>query len=426
MMDILSDLNTRGLLVQRSHEQAFDDHLVSQSRTVYCGFDPTAPSLHVGNLVPLLALGRFQRAGHKPIILVGGATGLIGDPSGRDEERQLHPTDVVEAWVERLAEQANRFVSFEGSNSARVVNNYDWASRMNLIEFLRDIGKHFSVNALIQREAVKSRLVREGHGISYTEFSYALVQALDFLQLYREYDCTIQLGGQDQWGNIVSGVDLIRRVVGGSAFALTFPLVTRSDGRKFGKSTGDAVWLDPKLTSPYSFYQFWMNADDVDVPRFLNYFTYDSADDIKATVNAHKIDPARRDGQRRLATRVTELVHGRAGLQSAERITEALFGGDIGRLNAADLEQLYLDGITSAPVRKGDFLVDGIVALGMAPSKSRARKLLQASAVVLNGAKVESPDATLTRANALFETYHLVRRGRKTWGLLKHQDAVEK
>lgn len=420
MVQILKDLSDRGLLVQRSHEQELDEHLVSKSRTVYCGFDPTAPSLHVGNLVPLLALSRFQQAGHQPVILVGGATGLIGDPSGRDEERQLHPVSVVEEWVERLGKQANRFVSFEGENAALVVNNYDWASQMNLVEFLRDVGKHFSVNALIQREAIKSRLDRDGGGISYTEFSYALVQALDFLQLYRTYGCTIQLGGQDQWGNIVSGVDLIRRVASGRSFGLTFPLVERSDGKKFGKSTGGAIWLDSALTSPYAFYQFWMNIDDADVEPFLRYFTFDSMDDIAAISADQQASPGQRNGQRHLARSVTQLVHGDAGLQSAERITDSLFGGDLDRLTASDLAQLQLDGVPSVEIAEENLLTDSLVAVDFTPSKSRARQLVQQGGVTVNGVKATDADQQLVRGDALFGRYHLIRRGKKAWALLSH------
>lgn len=425
MAQILDDLSDRGLLVQRSHEQDFDAHLVSKSRTVYCGFDPTAPSLHVGNLVPLLALSRFQRAGHQPIILVGGATGLIGDPSGRDEERRLHPVEVVEGWVARLGEQANRYVSFDGENAARVVNNYDWASQINLIEFLRDVGKHFSVNALIQRESVKSRLDREGGGISYTEFSYALVQALDFLQLYRDHGCTIQLGGQDQWGNIVSGIDLIRRVESGRSFGLTFPLVERSDGKKFGKSTGGAIWLDPQLTSPYAFYQFWMNVDDADVESFLRYFTFDSLEEINVIGANHRAEPGRRNGQRHLAQGVTRLVHGDDGLQSAERITEALFGGDIHRLTASDLAQLGLDGVPSVAIVDEHALTNGLVEVDFAASNGRARQLIKQGGVSVNGNRVVDQDMHLTRSTALFGQYHLIRRGKKAWALFAHQDANE-
>ncbi|MYD43667.1 MAG: tyrosine--tRNA ligase [Gammaproteobacteria bacterium] len=420
MTDILEELDARGLIVQRSHAQEFQEHIVSASRTVYCGFDPTAPSLHVGNLVPLLALARFQQAGHRPVILVGGATGLIGDPSGRDQERTLQPTDVVAAWVERLTGQTNRFVSFEGSNAALVVNNYEWASQINLIEFLRDVGKHFSINAMIQRDAVKARLEREESGLSYTEFSYALVQALDFLQLHRSYGCTIQIGGSDQWGNIVSGVDLIRRTAGATAYALTFPLVARSDGKKFGKSTGGAIWLDADLTSPYAFYQFWLNTDDADVGRFLRYFTFVARTTIDEIVTEHGKHPHQRDGQRELARQVTRLVHGDAGLQAAERITEALFGGEIDKLTAGDFEQLRLDGVDNVKVNEGDTLLDAMVALDLAPSKGRARQLVQQGGVALNGQVIVDIDAALSAKQALHDRFHLLRRGKKHWALLVH------
>ncbi|MCY4128435.1 MAG: tyrosine--tRNA ligase [Gammaproteobacteria bacterium] len=421
MSEILKDLDARGMLVQRSHEDEFDEHLASASRTVYCGFDPTAPSLHVGNLVPLMTLGRFQQCGHRPIVLVGGATGLIGDPSGRDEERQLNPTEVVDEWVTRLEQQTSRFVSFEGSNAALAVNNYDWASKTSLIEFLRDVGKHFSVNSLVQRDAVKTRLAREGGGISYTEFSYALVQAFDFLRLYRDFNCTVQIGGNDQWGNIVSGIDLIRRSEGGSSFALTLPLVERSDGKKFGKSTGGAIWLDPNLTSPYAFYQFWMNIDDADVRPFLRYFTYDDIDAIKAIADSHMAQPSRREGQRYLASQITKLVHGESALRSAERITEALFGGDVERLTAVDLAQLELDGVTSVRVGEQSDLLNGLVAAGLATSKGRARQLIEQGGIAVNGRKIANVGELLARNNALFGQYHLLRRGKKSWALFVHE-----
>ena len=421
MFDILQDLNARDLLVQRSHQEEFDNHLESASRSVYCGFDPTAPSLHVGNLVPLLALRRFQLAGHRPIILVGGATGLIGDPSGRDEERQFNDASVVEEWSERLTEQANRFVSFEGSNAAVVVNNFDWTSRMSLIEYLRDVGKHFSVNALMQRDSVKSRLSRADGGISYTEFSYALVQAIDFLHLYRNFDCTIQLGGQDQWGNILSGVDLIRRIESRSAFALTFPLIARSDGKKFGKSTGGSIWLDPNLTSPYAFYQFWLNIPDDDAGPFLRYFSFETVDGIRQIELEQREHPDQRRGQKVLARAVTELVHGPGGVASAERISDALFGGELAQLTADDLGQLRMDGIEHAVVAKGCSVVDALVELSLAPSKSRARQLVLQGGISVNAVKVTDENESLSVAGALHGRFHLIRRGRKSWALAVHE-----
>ena len=418
MNELLNELTARGLVVQRSHDEVLDQHLAEAARTVYCGFDPTAPSLHVGNLVPLLALRRFQDAGHRPIVLVGGATGLIGDPSGRDEERQLNDFETVEVWVQRLAEQCKRFVSFEGDNAALVVNNYDWASQLNIVAFLRDIGKHFSVNALLQRDAVKNRLSREDSGISYTEFSYALVQALDYLELHRKYRCTLQLGGQDQWGNIVSGMELIRRIESVSTYALTFPLVTRSDGKKFGKSTGGAIWLDPKLTSPYSFYQFWLNVDDADVEPFLKYFTMLPLEEIEDVVSGHVAQPERRIGQRCLAEQVTELVHGNENLRSAQRITAALFDGQIEQLTASDLDQLRLDGLTSASISSGSTVLDAIVATELAPSKGRARKLIQQGGISVNLKKVSAIDAELSSATGLHGRFHLLRRGKKAWTLV--------
>ena len=267
-MNVLDDLEQRGLIAQVSDADGLREHLASGSRTLYCGFDPTADSLHIGNLVPLLTLRRFQLAGHRPVLLLGGATGLIGDPSGRDDERSLNSQEVVGSWLGRIHDQVDRFLDFEGEGGAKIVNNLDWTAGLDVISFLRDIGKHFSVNAMVQRDSVRSRLERDGEGISYTEFSYMLLQSMDYLQLAERMDCTLQIGGSDQWGNIVSGVDLIRRRLGRTAFALTLPLVTRADGAKFGKTAAGAVWLDAAKTSPYRFYQFWLNTPDADVIRW--------------------------------------------------------------------------------------------------------------------------------------------------------------
>ena len=316
MASLLHALEGRGLLAQVSDSQGLDAHLESAPRVVYAGFDPTASSLQVGNLVTLLMLRRFQLAGHRPIVLLGGATGLIGDPSGRSGERSLHDPGVVEGWVEAIRTQASRLVDFEGAHAARLVNNLDWTKGMGVLTFLRDVGKHFSVSAMMQRDSVRARLDREGTGISYTEFSYMLLQAYDFLELARRHDCTLQIGGSDQWGNIVSGVELGRRVLQRQTYALTHPLVTRQDGAKFGKSAAGAVWLDAKRTSPYAFYQFWLNAADTDAVPFLRFFTLLDAMEIAAVEAAARAHPQRRERQSLLASEVTRLVHGDSALRS--------------------------------------------------------------------------------------------------------------
>lgn len=416
--NILEELRERGLVAQVSDEPALVAHLATQ-RTLYCGFDPTAESLHIGNLVPLLALRRFQARGHRPILLVGGATGLIGDPSGRNDERNLNAPEVVAGWVERIQAQVSRFLDFEGSCAARVVNNLDWTANLSVISFLREIGKHFSVNAMIHRESVRSRLEREGEGISYTEFSYMLLQAMDYLHLAETYGCTLQIGGSDQWGNIVSGMDLVRRKLHRESFALTLPLVTKADGSKFGKSAGGAVWLDATKTSPYSFYQFWFNASDADVGNFLRLFTFLAVPEIDATMERHRQDPGARDAQRRLAVEVTRMVHGESGLRSAERITAALFEGGIADLDPHDLAQLALDGMDRTELSEPSIgVLEALARSGLAQSNGAARKLVAGGGVRLNGVELTDPERRLDWSDALFGRYYLVRRGKKNWHLL--------
>ena len=418
MASLLRAFEGRGLLAQVSDGQGLDAHLESAPRVVYAGFDPTASSLQVGNLVTLLMLRRFQLAGHRPIVLLGGATGLIGDPSGRSGERSLHDPSMVEGWVDSIRAQASRFVDFEGACAARLVNNLDWTAGMGALAFLRDVGKHFSVNAMMQRDSVRARLDREGAGISYTEFSYMLLQAYDFLELARRHDCTLQIGGSDQWGNIVSGVELGRRVLRRQIYALTHPLVTRQDGAKFGKSASGAVWLDAKRTSPYAFYQFWLNAADADAVPFLRFFTLLDATEIAAVEAVAKAHPQRREAQARLASEVTRLVHGDAALRSAQRISTALFGGDVLALSRADIEQLERDGIGSSPIATGAGLLEALVAAGLAASNGAARRLVQGGGVGINGALARDPALRMDAAAALHGRYFLLRRGRKHWHLL--------
>ncbi len=416
---LIEELNERELIAQASDMQALSQHLETGSRTLYCGFDPTADSLHIGNLVPLLTLRRFQLGGHRPILLLGGATGLIGDPSGRSDERNLNSGEVVAGWVERIRQQVEGFVDFSGSNGAMIVNNLDWTADLPVISFLRDVGKHFSVNTMIQRESVKTRLDRDEAGISYTEFSYMLLQAMDYLELAERYDCSLQIGGSDQWGNIVSGMDLVRRKLKKEAFALTVPLVTKSDGTKFGKTAAGAIWIDPERTSPYSFYQFWLNTADADVVRFLQVFTFLPMERIRQLADSAREAPERRQAQQTLAAEVTALVHGDSALESAERISSCLFQGDIRGMTEADLDQLRQDGMECTVTQEEK---PGLLAVladaGLAPSRSAARKLLQGGGVSVNGVVQEHPEAELDWNEALFGRYFLVRRGKKNWHLL--------
>ncbi len=424
---LLADLEARGLIAQMTGENGLSEYLSEAPRTLYCGFDPTADSLHIGHLVPLLALKRFQDAGHKPIALVGGATGLIGDPSFKAQERQLNTPDVVAGWVERLRSQISRFVSFDcGDNSAEVANNLDWFGPMTALEFLRDVGKHFSVNSMIAKESVKQRIDREGSGISFTEFSYSLLQALDFAELHKRHGCGLQLGGSDQWGNITAGIDLTRRMHGGAVHGLTMPLVTKADGTKFGKTESGTIWLDPEKTSPYAFYQFWLGTADADVYKFLRYFTFLSVDRI-AEIEAEDAQAGGRpQAQRVLAEQMTALIHGDDGLAAAQRITEALFSGELADLSVADLEQLRLDGLPSAELSRGDLLKRPLTQLladvGMAAGK-QVKDALGRNAVWVNTVAAGMDDnmkaeEVFAAEKALGEGYYVVRLGKKKYQLL--------
>ena len=416
--NLVEEFSWRGLVSQTTDREALDRHLESGQRTVYCGFDPTASSLHIGSLVPLLALKRFQEFGHRPIILVGGATGLIGDPSGRDSERPLNAEERVMEWVDSLKEQMSGFLDFQGKSAATMVNNLPWTAGRDVISFLRDIGKHFSVNAMIQRDSVKSRLAREGEGISYTEFSYMLLQSMDFLELAKSKDCTIQIGGNDQWGNIVSGVDLVRRNMGKEVHALTLPLVTKSDGTKFGKTAGGSVWLDGNKTSPYSFYQYWLNVADEDVASFLKYFTFLEADEIRGSSEEMKANPGGRFAQKLLADSVTELVHGKNSVDSAKRISQILFAGDVRDLSLDDFQQLELDGLEVARIESDAGLLAAMTDAGITKSRGEARNLVKSGGVSVNSISISNESHSLTRSDALFNKYHLIRRGKKNFKLL--------
>lgn len=416
-MRLLETLAERGLVAQVSDSAGLARHL-REPRAIYVGFDPTAPSLQVGNLVPLLMLRRAQLHGHRPIVVVGGATGLIGDPSGRDAERALQDVATVESRVASISAQVARFVDLQGPAGGVVVNNADWTRGLSVIDFLRDVGKHFSVNAMLQRDSVRSRLDREDGGISFTEFSYMLLQAHDFLELARRYDCTVQFGGSDQWGNIVSGVDLVRRGLRRDAYALTAPLVVRHDGVKFGKTADGGIWLDPRRTSPYAFYQFWLNTADADASAFLRYFTLLESETVATAERATRAEPAKREAQRLLAREVTRLTHGDAALAVAERISHALFGGDVRALGAEELAVLAQDGMPTTTIAPGDGLLSALARAGLANSKGGARRLVEGGGVYLNGVAERDPARRLEATGALHGRYHVLRRGRKHWHML--------
>ena len=427
--NLVDDLQNLELIAQLSNEEALRAHLSECSRTVYCGFDPTADSLHIGNLVPLLALRRFQNYGHRPILLVGGATGMIGDPGGRTTERELKSKAEVSQFVDKIRDQASRYLNFEGgSNAALVVDNADWTNEVDVITFLRDIGKHFSVNSMIQKETIRRRLEDDGSGISYTEFSYMVLQSYDFAVLYRDHQCTIQMGGSDQWGNITSGIDLIRRMEGGQAHAITYPLVTKADGTKFGKSADGAVWLDPDKTSPYKFYQFWMNTADADVIRFIKIFTFLSFDQIMAIAEDHEAQPERRRAHQQLADAVTLLVHGDEALAAAQRITQAIFSNQIIGLSLSDFEQLAQDGLPTFQISDAEMLLTEALfesGLSVTPkgevTRGQAKKLVLGNAISVNGHKQTSTDFALDQKNALFGQFHLIQKGKKQHFLMVHR-----
>ena len=413
MSQFLDDLRWRGLIAQTTDEKELAQAL-GKPITVYIGFDPTAPSIHVGNLVVLLVLRRFQLAGHHPIALVGGATGLVGDPSGRNEERSLNSSEIVENWVNRIKAQVSSVLDFKATkNPAVVVNNLEWTSPLSAIEFLRDIGKHFSVNQMLAKDSVANRL--EG-GISYTEFSYQVLQAFDFLELFRRNNCTLQLGGSDQWGNIVAGLDLIRRVEGGSGHAVTVPLLTKADGTKFGKTAGGSVWLDPEMTSPYAFFQYWLNSDDKDVINFLKVFSFKSRADIEALEKEHNENPGARTAHRALARELTALIHGEETTLRVEEAARALFGqGDLATLDEATLASALseLPRVTINAKEEIPTWVDLLAASGVVDSKSAARRIVKEGGAYLNNEKISGEDFRLEKAHFLCGKYALLRKGKR-------------
>lgn len=425
---LVNQLRQRGLVAQVSADSELESHL-DQSRTLYCGFDPTADSLHLGHLVPLLVLKRFQQAGHTPIALVGGATGMIGDPSFKAAERKLNTPEIISGWADKIKGQVSQFIDFDcGQNSALVVNNLDWTAQMSALEFLRDVGKHFSVNNMINKESVKLRLEREGAGISFTEFSYSLLQGMDFAELNRRHDCTVQIGGSDQWGNIVGGIDLARRQNQAQCFALTVPLITKADGTKFGKTEAGAVWLDPSKTSPLAFYQFWLNSADADVYKFLRYFTFLPLEEIDSIEAVDLEAQGRPQAQAVLAREATRLVHGEEGLAAALRITEALFSGDPNQLPESDFEQLRLDGMPSSELSLTDVsgkpLTSLLVECGMAKAGREIKDALGRNSVFINGRPQGAQDNMRSEEifdvrHALFSRFFLVRLGKKKYHLFE-------
>jgi tyrosyl-tRNA synthetase len=416
---ILDDLSWRGLIAQSTDLDALRASLDAGPITLYCGFDPTAASLHLGNLVQILTVRRFQQAGNRPLALVGGATGLIGDPK-MTGERTLNPAEVVEEWVGRIRGQLERFYDFQGANAAVMVNNYEWTAGVSVLEFLRDIGKHFSVNRMLDREAVAARLA--AGGISYTEFSYQLLQSFDYVELFRRFGCTLQTGGSDQWGNITAGVDLIRRMEGRSAHALTTPLMTKADGTKFGKTESGTVWLDPELTSPYAFFQFWLNSDDRDVPTLLRTFSFRPAAEIDELLARMAERPQERAGQRALARELTAMVHGTAESDAAEAAGRALFGqGDLGDLPEATLTAAMTE--ASHVVIGRDEVVGGLLPsyddlfarTGLAASKSAARRTIDEGGAYANNRRVEDAGAQPALGDLHHGKWLVLRRGKKAF-----------
>lgn len=409
---LLDELHGRGLIAQETHPDELRARMAEGPLTLYCGFDPTADSLHIGSLVPLITLKRFQMAGHTPLALVGGATGMIGDPSFKAKERQLNTDTTVQQWTQSIRDQVAPFLHFDGKNSAQLVNNHDWFSSMNVLDFLRDIGKHFTINQMMNKESVKARLEREDQGISFTEFSYSLLQGFDFQQLHDSHGCELQIGGSDQWGNIVSGIDLTRKMSSKRVFGLTLPLVTKADGTKFGKTESGTVWLSPHKTSPFQFFQFWKRTDDRDVISFLKMFTFLSLTDIQAIEQHDNTSGQKPTAHDILAREMTRLVHGEEALQAALRITEALFSGHVSTLTQNDWEQLALDGAPTTPISAPLSAIDLAVQSELADSKSQARSLLKQGGFSVNGVPIG--ESFILDDKALFHCrFALLKRGKR-------------
>ena len=419
-MNILQELEWRGLIADCTDRTELDKRVASPI-ALYCGFDPSADSLHVGNLVPLLALCRFQRAGHSPIALAGGATGSIGDPSGKTQERQLLSRETLDRNIAALKEQLKRLLDFDSrANPARLVDNASWAANISYLDFLRDIGKHFSVNQMIQKESVRARMEDREVGISYTEFSYMLLQAFDFYVLRRDYNCELQIGGSDQWGNVTAGIDLCRKKLGKPVYGLTLPLITNADGTKFGKTEAGAVWLDPKKTSVYKFYQFWVNTDDRDVIRYLRYFTFLPREEIERLEKLHAENPGARRAHKALANEVTRLIHGVEAMDQAQISSDVLFGGSVAKISESDFADI-VDEIPTKEIEKtrleggGMPLVELLVHSGLCPSKGQARKDIEGGGVYINNVRETAPQRLMTTKDLLFGKHLLLRKGKKNY-----------
>ncbi len=424
-MDIIQDLESRGLIQQTTDEDGLRKHLAENKVTLYCGFDPTADSLHIGHLLPITMLKRFQQAGHQPIALIGGGTGMIGDPSGRTSERSLNTAEVVHYYSEKLTEQLKRLLGVDDEEQQGVVirNNYDWLSEISYIDFLRDVGKHFSVNYMLAKESVSARIEQ---GITYTEFSYMLLQSYDFYNLYEQENCTLQIGGSDQWGNITAGMEYIRRSRENEdeevkVFGLTVPLITKADGTKFGKTAGGAVWLDPEKTTPYQFYQFWINTDDRDVIKFIKYFTFLDEEEIAYLEEQVATNPGKREAQKRLAEEMTTFVHGPEALKQAEKITQSLFSGDVKQLTTADIEQGFKD-VPTYETEKTDIpLVDLLVNASISSSKRQAREDIKNGAIYINGDRNQNIEHVITAEDRMEDQFTIIRRGRRNYFLIKYK-----
>ena len=419
-MNIIDDLMWRGAINQMTDEEGLRQLTQEKAVSLYCGVDPTGDSMHIGHLIPFMILRRFQLAGHRPVIVIGGATGSIGDPSGRTSERVLQTKEQVQHNVEKLTAQMKRLflTSQEDQEAVRLVNNYDWTKELSLLDFLRDYGKHFNLNTMLAKDVVASRLEV---GISFTEFSYQILQSIDFLQLFRKEDVQVQIGGADQWGNITAGLELIRKVEGAEAraYGLTIPLMLKSDGTKFGKSAGGAVWLDPEKTTPYEFYQFWLNQDDRDVIKYIKYFTFLEKEEIEALEVSVQEEPHKRQAQKRLAEEVTGFVHGEAALQDALKITNALFTGDVQQLNADEIEQGFKNMPTFESEKVEQNLATWLVDLGIEPSRRQSREDIQNGAISINGEKITDLEYVWTPEQSFEGRFVLVRRGKKKYFLVK-------
>jgi tyrosyl-tRNA synthetase len=423
MPDLFEDLRWRGLVHQTTDDAQLPGWLAAGPRTLYCGFDPTADSLHAGSLLPLLTLRRFQRAGHRPIAVVGGATGMIGDPSGKSEERNLLSVEALRANVAGLEAQMRQLLDFDSADGAILVNNFDWMGQFGYLEFLRDIGKNFPVNVMLAKDSVKSRLERGDAGMSYTEFSYMLLQAYDFVHLNRQFGCELQVGGSDQWGNITAGIDLARRMHGVQLYGITFPLLTKSDGSKMGKTETGTIWISPGRTSPYQFYQYLINVEDADAGKCLRFLTELERDEIESLDASRAAQPERRESQRRLAEWLTRLVHGESGLAAAQRATDIFFGAEIGELDDRQLGEIFADVPSKTLPRErlaaGLPVVDAFVEAGLAKSKGEARRIVEQGGAYVNNRRIDSPTAVLGEKDLASPTVMVLRSGKKKYALLR-------